>query len=159
ELAPVAALIQRMGRCNRRSPVPPGRVGEGYVVEPENEAPYHTPGFEGELAAAREFVGSLNGRDVSQADLDAAYREVDPGRPEPERSCRFLDSGPYALAGEGSFRDIEEFTTPCVLESDVDEVLARVNSRPRRPFDGLVVPVPRGVVRAVGRPGDGGLPG
>jgi CRISPR-associated endonuclease/helicase Cas3 len=140
EQAPVTSLIQRMGRCNRRA-IPEGdRVGEVVVYAPEDGRPYEREMLQG----APEFVADLAGRPaVSQADLERALEQYGPKVAEPDRSCRFLDSGPYAMAGEDAFRDIEEFHTPCVLDSDVAAFLRL--QQERRPTAGLVVPVPRKV--------------
>ncbi|MGE3818121.1 MAG: CRISPR-associated helicase Cas3' [Isosphaeraceae bacterium] len=142
ELAPIASIIQRMGRCNRdskRMRRPDHPIGRVYVLRPEpgKEKPYEKE----ELALAARFVDKLHGRDVSQAELESIYREIDPGTIEPTRYCPFLESGPYADGKEDTFRDIDEFTVPCVLESEVSRVVAAV--RERKPIDGFIVPVPR----------------
>ena len=145
ELAPIASLIQRMGRCNRDSEKMRGRpIGRVYVLRPEpgKEKPYEKP----ELDAAERFVNSIVGRGISQDKLEQAYREFDKSEIEPDRLCPFLDSGPYALAREESFRDIDEFTVPCVLDDDltrhVREILKQRNPA-NRVIDGFIVPVPR----------------
>ncbi len=147
ELAPIAALIQRMGRCNRDSrrlkgPTPP--IGRVYVLRPEpgKEKPYEKD----ELDLAGRFVDKVAGPPVTQADLDRAYRDFDPGKVEPSRLCPFLDSGPYAVGGEESFREIDEFTVACVLDSDLNAILSMLKGSHRdgkSAIDGLVVPVPR----------------
>ena len=88
-----------------------------------------------------EFVDELVGRDVSQQDLELAYEKHDHSEPEPERHCPFLDSGPFADAREESFRDIDDFAVPCVLDFDLSRVLA--DFRARKPIDEFIVPVPR----------------
>jgi CRISPR-associated endonuclease/helicase Cas3 len=144
ELAPIASLIQRMGRCNRDSEKMRRRpIGRVYVLRPEpgKEKPYERP----ELDAAERFVNAIVGRGISQDKLEEAYREFDKSEIEPDRLCPFLDSGPYALAREESFRDIDEFTVPCVLDYDltrVGEILQQRNPADRV-IDGFIVPVPR----------------
>jgi CRISPR-associated endonuclease/helicase Cas3 len=145
ELAPIASLIQRMGRCNRDSEKMRGRpIGRVYVLRPEpgKEKPYEKP----ELDAAARFVNAIVGRGISQDELERAYREFDTSEIEPDRLCPFLDSGPYALAREESFREIDEFTVPCVLDDDltrhVGEILQQRNPA-ERVIDGFIVPVPR----------------
>jgi CRISPR-associated endonuclease/helicase Cas3 len=153
ELAPISSMIQRMGRCNRDSEKVKTRpIGRVYVLRPQpgSEKPYEPE----ELAAAEKFVNDLVGRDVSQDELERVYKKCDLREVEPEKLCPFLDSGPYAEAREESFRDIDEFTVPCVLDFDVTKV-ARAIAR-GEPIDGFVVPVPRYLVNA---PGAGtGLP-
>ena len=140
ELAPIASLIQRMGRCNRDSKKMRGRpIGRVYVLKPEpgKEKPYERE----ELDLARRFVDELNGRDVSQRELDRIYKLHDPGGIEPEKLCPFLDSGAYADGKEDSFREIDEFTVECILDADETRVLAAIKEK--RPIDGFIVPVPR----------------
>jgi CRISPR-associated endonuclease/helicase Cas3 len=137
EEAPLTALIQRMGRCNRK-PRPAGRVGQVVIYPPEDTRPYDTE----QLAGVKGFVEFLTSQPlVSQTALEVALEKFGPNLVEPDRACRFLESGPYAVSGEETFRDIEEFTTPAVLASDVDEFL-RLHKQ-RCPTDGLIVPVPR----------------
>ncbi len=153
ELAPIASMIQRMGRCNRDSEKLNTRpIGRVWVLRPQpgKEKPYEPE----ELAAAEKFVNDLVGRNVSQDELERVYKKCDPREVEPEKLCPFLDSGPYAEAREESFRDIDEFTVPCVLDFDVTKA-ARAIAR-GDPIDGFVVPVPRYLANA---PGAGtGLP-
>ncbi|MGO9599274.1 MAG: CRISPR-associated helicase Cas3' [Isosphaeraceae bacterium] len=139
ELAPIASLIQRMGRCNRDSEKmktrPPGRV---YVLRPQpgKEKPYEP----NELTAAERFVNDLVGGDVSQDKLEEVYKHCDIQDVEPDKLCPFLDSGPYAEAREESFRDADDFTVPCVLDYDVRKAKSAIARK--EAVDGLVVPVP-----------------
>ena len=145
ELAPITSLIQRMGRCNRDSETMKRKslIGLVYVLRPEagKEKPYEPE----DLATARRFVDAVAGPDVSQAKLEQAFKECDPGEVEFDRLCPFLDSGPYAKAREESFREIDEFTIPCVLDKDVQKVLDKLRDRDpkERIIDGLMLPVPR----------------
>ena len=146
ELAPIASLIQRMGRCNRDSDKMKKSklIGRIYVLRPEQgkEKPYEKP----DLDAASRFVDAIVGRVISQDDLEQAYREFDTSKIDPDRLCPFLDSGPYAVAREESFRETDEFTVPCVLDDDlarqVGEILQQRNPADRL-IDGFIVPVPR----------------
>ena len=159
ELAPMASLIQRMGRCNRDSKNMRDRpIGRVYVLKPEagKEKPYEKE----ELDAAKGFVDQVAGRDLSQLALDEAYQLCDLREIEPEKVCPFLDSGPYAEARVESFRGIDEFTTPCILDFDVPKVLEMLHERDpaaRGPIDGMVVPVPRRLA-AETRPNDPRFP-
>lgn len=146
ELAPISALIQRMGRCNRDSKAMKERnlIGRIYVIRPRPgaEKPYE----EGELAEAKRFIDDLAGRAISQDDLEAAYQEFDGKKADPSRHIPFLDSGPYAAAHVETFREIDEYTVPCVLDHDltrhVDEILKQRKAADRQ-IDGFLVPVPR----------------
>ena len=140
ELAPIASLIQRMGRCNRDSKEMRKRpIGRVYVLraEPGKEKPYEKE----DLDLAKRFVNELDGRDVSQNELDRLYKLCDSKEDEPEKLCPFLDSGPYADGKEDTFREIDEFTVPCIL--DADEPQASALYKDRKPIDGFIVPVPR----------------
>ncbi len=140
ELAPIASLIQRMGRCNRNSKEMRNRpIGRVYVIKRRHgeEKPYEKE----ELDAAEEFVKKLDGEDVSQERLEAVYKSCDPLKVEPIKICPFLDSGPYAEAGQESFRDTDEFTVPCILGDDQQKVMTAIAAR--KPIDGFIVHVPR----------------
>jgi CRISPR-associated endonuclease/helicase Cas3 len=145
DLAPIASLIQRMGRCNRDSSKLASRpIGRVYVLRPEpgKEKPYEKP----ELEAAELFVNRIVGRKLSQDELELIYRECDPSVVEPEMLCPFLDSGPYAVAKEESFREIDEYTVPCVLDDDLTRHVAEIlqaRDLSERIIDGYIVPVPR----------------
>lgn len=140
ELAPIAALIQRMGRCNRDSARLRRRpIGRVYVLRPDagKEKPYDKE----ELELARTFVDRLDRRDVSQYQLDQLHQELDPGEVEPAKLCPFLDSGAYAYGKEESFRDADDFTVPAILKADESAVLLALKRK--EPIDGFLVPVPR----------------
>ena len=148
DLAPIASLIQRMGRCNRDSSKLASRpIGRVYVLRarPGEEKPYDKP----ELDAAAKFVGEIVGRALSQDDLERVYRECDPSEAEPEKLCPFLDSGPYAVAQEETFRDIDEYTVPCILDGDSKKVaeILQAGNPAERVIDGYIVPVPRRFAR------------
>ncbi|HEX6984842.1 MAG TPA: CRISPR-associated helicase Cas3' [Planctomycetaceae bacterium] len=142
EEAPVTSLIQRMGRCNRaREPRDPrGSAGAIFVYSPGGGPEANRPYDAESLAGVGPFLDELATREtVNQTDLEEALRVV-PAVREPPKACQFLQSGAYAAAGRDQFRDIEEFTTSAVLDSDVR--LAIDLRRDKRPIDGLVFPVP-----------------
>jgi CRISPR-associated endonuclease/helicase Cas3 len=149
EQAPVTALIQRMGRCNRQARPTAGRTGRVVIYPPEDLCPYGPEHFEG----VADFVKDLSGcPHVSQTVLEEALEKYGPRQPEADRACRFLESGPYAMTGQDTFRDVEEFTTPAVLARDVGTFLRLRQNR--QATDGLIVPVPR----KLGRQRDPRLP-
>jgi CRISPR-associated endonuclease/helicase Cas3 len=76
DLAPVPAMIQRLGRLNRHStPERPAPLGEFVVVPFGAQQPY--PEKE-TMAAAQAWVDALRGRELSQRDLiDAWGQNVD----------------------------------------------------------------------------------
>jgi CRISPR-associated endonuclease/helicase Cas3 len=154
ELAPIASLIQRMGRCNRDSKKIRSRpIGRVYILRPEpgKEKPYEKE----ELILAEKFVDEIAGKRVSQEKLEEVYKRCDPHEIEPLKICPFLDSGPYAEAREESFRETDEFTVPCVLDHDVPKVLEAIADR--KPIDGFIVPVPQYLAKPPG-PGATRLP-
>lgn len=136
EVAPVTALIQRMGRCVREARPKQGRVGEVLIYSPEDNLPY-----DGEmLGGAEEFVDDLAGKDrVSQVDLEGALERWAPLPHEPDKACSFLESGPYAMAREESFREGTDFTTDAILDADVNDFIASRSTEKA----GFIVPVPR----------------
>ncbi len=72
DLAPVPALIQRLGRLNRRStPENPATV-KNFVVLPAPDKPYERA----EMAEAQKWLASLANRDLSQTDLATAWTPV-----------------------------------------------------------------------------------
>jgi len=141
EAAPITALIQRMGRCNR-SPQPREGAGEVLVYRPESEKPYDRTSLSGVDA----FLAELASRPaVSQSVLETLLDRHGPTAPDPPKFSRFLESGPYAMAGEESLRDVEDFTVSAILDSDIDEFSAC--QKDRTSTAGLVLPVPRRFAR------------
>jgi len=137
EVAPVPALIQRMGRCCREALPPSGRKGEVLVYPVENARPYDAA----EMKLGEQFIEWSGGRLLSQADL-AGYLEQLPVDPAVvEGYISFLGSGWWAWNREEDFREGEDYALDSVLDSDIPAVLAaRAGSQP---VDGWVVPVPR----------------
>jgi CRISPR-associated endonuclease/helicase Cas3 len=72
DLAPVPALIQRLGRLNRRSTPENTAPAKNFVVLPATDRPYDPA----ELAEARTWLSTLANRDLSQTDLAAAWAPV-----------------------------------------------------------------------------------
>jgi len=137
EVAPITAMIQRMGRCNRARQ-PRRDAGDVFVYRPEQMAPYSPVELEG-VEQFLQKLASLNA--VAQSELEVALREAPTRKVSPRAVCQFLRSGPFASSGVEMFRDIEQFSRPAVLESDLSTVLhqrAAGNS-----IDGYVLPVPR----------------
>lgn len=146
EVAPVPALIQRMGRCCREKD-PGERFGEVYLYEPERHLPYEEHEIQQGLTF-RNILVELTAlgpederRAVSQKDL-SDYLSTLQTDVEPRRYTAFWESGFWASAQEQAFREGEEFTVDCVLRRDIDSYLsARRGRKPETP--GYVVPVPR----------------
>ncbi|HUY93629.1 MAG TPA: CRISPR-associated helicase Cas3' [Pirellulales bacterium] len=136
EVAPVTALIQRMGRCVREARPKHDRVGEVLIYSPEDNLPYDQEMLRG----AEEFVDELASYDrVSQIDLERALERWAPLAREPDKACSFLESGPYAMARETSFREGTDFTIDAILDADVNDFVAAGSTDKA----GFVLPVPR----------------
>lgn len=151
EISPVPSLIQRMGRCCRE-PIPKdGRVGKVYVYCPIDAKPYERAEFE----AGKKFVETTTGNDAgfSHAQLAAYLASMPAVDPVTEGGyAGFLDAGWYAMARDESFREGDDFTVDCVLDSEVDDYLAK--SKTGDPMaDGYIVPVPKRFARDCARLG------
>ncbi len=140
EAAPVASLIQRMGRCCRE-PIPrPGRVGEVVVYRPVKNLPYDVA----EIDQGEEFARTLaESGGVSQSDLTRYIADLDVKDPLFAGGfAGFLDSKWYANGREDSFREDDEYVTDSLLDSDVDEYVS-AQARRDPSAAGWVVPAPR----------------
>lgn len=136
EAAPVTALIQRMGRCIREARPRHERVGEVLIYMPEDSLPYDPEMLNG----TEEFVDELANKErVSQVDLELALERWAPQTREPDKACSFLESGPYAMARELSFRDGNDFTVDAILDADVDDFVSAAAAEKA----GFILPVPR----------------
>jgi CRISPR-associated endonuclease/helicase Cas3 len=139
EECPITSLIQRMGRSNRKGIRAWG--GEILVYKPEDPKPYDREVLAGLEEFLVEVATGSDALDISQTHLENALLRHGPKLGQPDRWCSFLGSGPYAQGGDESFRDIEEYTVPALLEEDVAEYLRLQQAR--EPTAGLIVPVPR----------------
>ncbi len=135
ELAPPASLVQRFGRANRHLARGTGFRAAIHVYEPATPHPYERE----ELDAARSMVAALGSGPTSQRALAEALETHACLEPVPQGTASFLDSGYYATRDE--FRDIDDLAVRCVLDRDLNDVLA--TDRARQPIDGFVLPVPR----------------
>lgn len=107
ELAPIPAMIQRLGRLNRRStpktPFPPAPF---VAIEVDKPLPYTAE----QLQEAREWLLELGTSPISQQDLVASWRAVaERAEPSPPTISRWLDGG--FLTEVGPLRDIEAAVT------------------------------------------------
>lgn len=148
EECPVSSLIQRMGRCNRKSPARTvgDLSGEMVVYGPEggDSKPYSP----NDLLGVPEFLELLRDRDLTQEDLEITMR--DERVPSPERLgdslSMFLESGPYAVGPKAEsgeeYRDANDFNQQCVLLSDLP---AYKTCQPEQ-SPGYLLPVPKGKV-------------
>ena len=146
EHAPISSLVQRFGRANRH-------LARGFdfratllTYPPPNHLPYDRT----ELTASARFLSELRG-DVSQAQLAAKLEELAIGEQQaPSDTSAFLWSGYYATPSE--FRDGDDVAARCVLDTDVEEVVAL--HRRKKPIDGFLLSVPKKSV-LLGEPNPG----
>jgi CRISPR-associated endonuclease/helicase Cas3 len=93
ELAPIPALIQRLGRLNRRVTAEnPGLSRRALVLEPESEKPY----TQDQLEESRVWTNQLiaQGRPLSQRDLADAFGQLaQQSAVYLDLRCECLDSG------------------------------------------------------------------
>jgi CRISPR-associated endonuclease/helicase Cas3 len=136
ESAPIPALIQRMGRCNRHATPDSGRIGAVYFYAPEADSPYQPD----ELVTVPDFIGEIADRTVSQSHLEALLeRYTQGGGNEADRWTAFIDDGPWACGGAEDLRDGPDLTVQAVIDMDAYLRLRRA----KEPTDGLVVPIPK----------------
>ncbi|MCC6626829.1 MAG: CRISPR-associated helicase Cas3' [Chloroflexi bacterium] len=147
ELAPPAALIQRLGRLNRRAT--PERFGgpqPGLLIEPDGHLPY-TPD---DLALARRWLESLTGKPVSQRDLHDAFitalGDESPATPVPAAWLEsVLDLEPRPLREAG-------VTITVIREEDRDYCLDGTGRPDPKELTRYALPMLYGpVVRELGR--------
>jgi CRISPR-associated endonuclease/helicase Cas3 len=134
-LAPIPALIQRLGRLNRRAAVD-GSSGRHpfLILEPPSPMPYD----DAELEAARRWLAVLGDGPISQRDLLERWREIEPGtvaESDEEHTHAWIDGGfitmPRSLREPGYGIDV-------ILECDADDVRAG-----RRKPEEVRVPMPQ----------------
>lgn len=90
ELAPVPALIQRLGRLNRRA-TSSSKASPFVVVHPDSTLPYNAE----DLAKAKQWLDKIGQDEVSQQDLASSWQDVaEAATPTPVIDCKWLDGGP-----------------------------------------------------------------
>ncbi len=137
ETAPITALIQRMGRCNRHATPGSGKVGEVFFYMPVDELPYSAD----DLAGSSDFTTAMAGRTVNQATLEELLEQFGTSTFEPERYAAFLENGPWAVSRESGLRDANDFSVTAILTEDVGRYFEM--KRQQKATDGLYLPVPR----------------
>jgi CRISPR-associated endonuclease/helicase Cas3 len=139
EVAPIPSLVQRFGRTNRhlargdefRAKIytyfPPARSIKPYTKE--------------ELELAKQFLAELSHQPVSQYQLAEALERHSQSERDADGSARFLDSGYYAIPG--TFRDTDDFSIPCILDTDLDTVKAILKSKETYKKEPFIISVPK----------------
>ena len=101
DLAPVPAVIQRLGRLNRRA-ARGDPVRSFVIVEPRDATgkPTALPYKPAELGVSRAWLNGLGDGPLSQTDLAAAWQqELGVSEPTPV-TCAWIDGGPSTRVGE-----------------------------------------------------------
>jgi CRISPR-associated endonuclease/helicase Cas3 len=112
DLAPIPAMIQRLGRLNRRSsPTSPAPVKPFVVLVPPRSAPY----TDVQLKEARCWLDALGGRELSQRDLVDAWKHQEQPEAQPCESA-WLDG--LFSTNSRALRDASDGIS-VLLESDL----------------------------------------
>jgi CRISPR-associated endonuclease/helicase Cas3 len=138
EVARVPSLVQRFGRANRHLARGRDFRARLYTYEPESAMPY----MREELQIARAFLADLGTGDVSQRKMAELLETHALHESQADGSARFLEGGYFATPGV--FRDVDDFTTPCILDSDLERVQGLLAEH--KPYDGYIVGVPHKMV-------------
>ncbi len=138
QLAPIPSLVQRFGRVNRHLTKGADFRGKIYIYDSNAAKPY-LPYTKEEIECARKFISDLPADDISQEILAKKLDEHVAREPLASGISRLFSQGYFATPGE--FRDLDDFSDTCVLDSDVTEVQDRLKSL--GPIDGYLISVPR----------------
>jgi CRISPR-associated endonuclease/helicase Cas3 len=137
EVAPITAMIQRMGRCNRHAQDSTSPVGRVYFYAPEKPEPYNAE----DLRGTPDFVAMVQESTISQTRLEELLEQFGPDAPEPDRIAAFIDDGFWSRGGREDLRDGLDFSVPAILDAHIERYLQAIKHK--KPTDGFVVPVPR----------------
>jgi len=133
DLAPVPALIQRLGRLNRQAR--PGDPTRPFVlIEPGDHLPYSPP----EIEAARVWVASLPRQQISQRDLVELWKHP-ADQATTLVSSAWLDGGPTTCVSD--LRD----GSPGITVLMADDLARMSTPRDSTRFTLPMPPPPRGV--------------
>jgi CRISPR-associated endonuclease/helicase Cas3 len=145
DLAPVPALIQRLGRLNRWAlppghgePVPPTRPF--IVIEPSDNqgslatAPYDTGELGDWPAVSRRWLAVVQTQGISQSDLTNAWQELETGEVPCPAASPWLDGGPATPVD--ATREASPGITVILEGRDSDDVKAG------KPVAQVAVPMP-----------------
>lgn len=136
ELAPVTSLVQRFGRANRHLARGKDFRARLIVYQPEKETPY----TKDDLIAAEAFLKDLGTQDISQKLMADKLKDHALSERVADGSARFLEGGYYATPG--MFRDIDDYTCPCILNREDDMAEMKACREAQKPYDALVLSVP-----------------
>jgi CRISPR-associated endonuclease/helicase Cas3 len=137
EVAPISSLVQRFGRANRHLARGLEFQAKLHTYSPPKSIPYTKE----ELNDARSFIQDLRDRAISQRDLAEKLEHYSPPERISDGSARFLDSGYYAIPG--SFRDIDDYAVPCILDRDLETVKAILESKETYKKEPYLISIPK----------------
>lgn len=137
EFAPIPSLVQRFGRANRKLTGKEKDFRARLIVyQPENHKPYEKK----ELNLAKQFLDDLPKENIYQRLLaEKLEKHAQRERSDEGNFAPFLSGGYFAVPG--NFREIDAFTNPCILSSDLDEVKKCLEEH--KPIDAFVISVPQ----------------
>jgi CRISPR-associated endonuclease/helicase Cas3 len=140
EIAPISSLVQRFGRSNRHLAKGQDFRSRLVVYMPESDKPYDQ---KDDLEPALTFLNDLPNKDISQRCLAEKLEEHSPKVRQADGDfAPFLSSGYYAVPG--NFREIDNFTNPCILSDDLDDVKkCLLDKTEKKPIDAYVISVPK----------------
>lgn len=137
ELAPISSMVQRFGRANRHLARGDDFRATLHIYKPPKDLPYDRK----ELEASLRFMSELGNSNISQKQLADMLEKFAREEPKADGLPSFFTGGYFATMG--SFRDADEFTVPCILDRDLDQVKQLMESKPKKPYDGFIINVPR----------------
>lgn len=141
DLAPIASLIQRLGRLNRRAtpahPLPPKPF---IVIEPETEAPYKDSAHPYPFAEARMWLERLGNDALSQADLAKTWAGLEDNDAFNPLESAWLDGGfttspRHLRESDPGLTVLLETDTTAVERGEIDPVRVRIPMNPPRGKD------------------------
>lgn len=144
EIAPVPSLVQRFGRSNRH--LKRGQDFRSRLVTymPENDKPYN---HKEDLEPALAFLRDLPEKKISQRCMaEMLIKHTPAARQYDGDFAPFLSSGYYAVPG--SFREIDDFTNPCILSDKENFDAVKKCLAEKRPIDAYVISVPKKFILA-----------
>lgn len=154
EIAPIPSLVQRFGRSNRHLKRGDDFRSRLVAYMPERDKPYNQ---KEDLEPALDFLKDLPEKDISQRHLAEKLEEHAKKESQIEGDfAPFLSSGYYAMPG--NFREIDDFTNPCILwsedkkKNDLNKVLSCLEAK--KSIDAFVISVPKQfMLKDFGKPG------
>lgn len=139
EIAPIPSLVQRFGRSNRHLARGQDFRSRLVVYMPENDKPYNR---KEDLEPALAFLKDLPVKDISQRCLAEKLEEhAVKERQHKGDFAPFLSSGYFAVPG--NFREIDDFTNPCILSAEDEIEAVKSCLAEKKPIDAFVINVPK----------------